>query len=544
MSTATEQGAATKRSNTVCAACGKKTKGGMSTCESCGAELSAVAEEMTSIEIEINDEDEGVACPDCGAMNDGDAQVCDQCGGSMGGMEEETDVEENSLPTWEGEIAYEGLPTSDGRLLMANGMTNRELPLTLMCQTVTDEGHMGAEVCGKITNIWRVGRPDLGDGVVAVMASGEFSPEKAGPMAARLVESQVLNGVSVDVAPQQRYILNADTLEVVSEDDFDFQTYMEGGYLVGVEGEYMGATLVPFPAFAGAKMWIAEETSAVVASIVPKTDELAFVRDEEGAVTASVPLDVETRTEKRFVFSTSSPGLKIVPRTITASAAGIAPIAPPRDWFFTPEPEGKCPLTVTDDGRIFGHLATWDQCHHGFGNQCMLAKPSQTDYSFFHVGQLKTAEGEWVNVGRIVVGDSGHASINMSAAEASQFYDMTSCVGAFVRAVDGEYGIWLSGAVRSDCPSERVRDMMANPPSGDWRRENGWLELIAALSVPVPGFPVPRYEYHTVVASASEELEVESLVATGYYELDPPSYSRAELRKKEILISKAKEQFS
>jgi hypothetical protein len=168
----------------------------------------------------------------------------------------------------------------------------------------------------------------------------------------------------------------------------------------------------------------------------------------------------------------------------------------------------------------------------------VLAKPSHTDYELFHVGAIKTEEGDVVNVGRIVVGESGHASIGYGATDTDKFYDKTGMVGAFVRAVDGKYGIWLSGVVRSDCPAERVRDMLANPPSGDWRRHNGWLELIAALSVPVPGFPVPRYEY--ALAASADAMEVQSLVATGYYEMEAPSMTRAEQRRREVLISQAK----
>jgi hypothetical protein len=289
---------------------------------------------------------------------------------------------------------------------------------------------------------------------------------------------------------------------------------MDGGYVVGIGGEIMGATLVPFPAFADASLRVIPEEAAVTAS-------------------ANEPATLRILTPSN---------MRLIPVAITASAAGIAPLAPPKDWFFTPEVDGKMPLTVMDDGRIMGHLATWDQCHHGFANECVLAKPSRTNYSFFHVGQIRSAEGEMVDVGRIVVGENakaGHASVQYAAAEASRHYDKSALVGAFVRAVDGKYGIWLSGVVRSDCPAEKVRDMLANPPSGDWRRENGWLELIAALSVPVPGFPVPRYEY-SLVASA-DDVEVQTLIATGYFELDGPSFSRSEQRRKEVLIGKAKE---
>jgi predicted RNA-binding Zn-ribbon protein involved in translation (DUF1610 family) len=490
---------------------------------------------------ESDDDDAGtdVACPECGAVNDGDAKCCDQCGCDMPGMDAEDqseppetpgeapDAEDqaegpemNVLPTWEGELAYQGMATSDGRVLMAGQITHRDLPLTLMFQYITAEGHMGAEACGKITQIWEDPRPDMGDGVVAIMGSGEFSTDMMGPTAAASLSDEIVRHVSVDIAPNSRVVLDANTLQEIPSDELDYDSVLNGSYLVGIGGEIMGATIVPFSAFADAKL-----------RAVPAGD----------VVLASAWVDVQEVDAKVLTVFTSNASFKLVPRSITASAAGLAPIAPPRDWFFSPEPEGKFPLTVMDDGRIMGHLATWDQCHHGFLNECVLAQPSRTSYSFFHVGQIMTAEGEYVDVGRIVVGEnvgSGHASVQYRLAEATRHYDKTALVGAFVRAVDGKYGIWLSGVVRSDCPAERVRDMLANPPSGDWRAENGHLELIAALSVPVPGFPVPRYEY--ALTASAEDAEVQTLIATGYFELDPPSFSRAEMRKREVLINQAR----
>lgn len=436
-------------------------------------------------------------CPECGEQIPAGSTTCPECGAELL-VEPEDDKNEDmsgALPMWESELAYEGMPTSDGRYLIPGKITNRDLPLSLMCQTVTADGHSGAMICGKVTRLWRVDRPDLGDGVVAIMGAGEFSDNMMGPEAARLVKDQVLRGVSVDISPSRRCLLDADTREEVSEDAINFEKMANNEYLIGIEGEIMGATMVPFPAFADATMRISAGEESITAS---------------------------------------AGNLRLLPNSITASAAGMAPIAPPKDWFFMQEPEGKCPLTVTNDGRIYGHLATWDQCHQGFANECVLAKPSRTDYAFFHVGSIKTKEGDMVNVGRIVVGESGHASLEYGINDTTDHYDKTGLVGAFVRAVDGKYGIWLSGAVRSDCPAERVRDMLANPPSGDWRRHDGWLELIAALSVPVPGFPVPRYEY--AITASAESMDVRSLVATGYYEVDPPSLSRSEMRKKELLL--------
>jgi len=94
--------------------------------------------------------------------------------------------------------------------------------------------------------------------------------------------------------------------------------------------------------------------------------------------------------------------------------------------------------------------------------------------------------------------------------------------------------------VRSDAPAERIRDMRANPPSGDWRDD----ELVAVLSVPVPGFAIPRVE--ALIASAENgNEEVRALIATGYtgeeYEtLDMPTYRHRmkELAKRRTTLSK------
>jgi hypothetical protein len=40
-------------------------------------------------------------------------------------------------------------------------------------------------------------------------------------------------------------------------------------------------------------------------------------------------------------------------------------------WFRNPHLDGPTPLTVTDDGRVYGHLALWGTCHTGFDGVCI-----------------------------------------------------------------------------------------------------------------------------------------------------------------------------
>jgi len=193
-------------------------------------------------------------------------------------------------------------------------------------------------------------------------------------------------------------------------------------------------------------------------------------------------------------------------------------LAPPKEWFEMPETT-PTPLTFSEEGRVFGHLALWDTCHRGFLNgsysECIKAPRSQVNYEQFYAGgMIETAEGEMISVGRLTF-DTGHAPLTADLRAAARHYDDTGSVGAFVRAKDGEHGVWLSGAVRSDLSPEGLRDLRANPPSGDWRLlRQGDLELVASLAVPVPGFPITRSQL-ALAASIDGGLEVTALILTG-----------------------------
>lgn len=213
--------------------------------------------------------------------------------------------------------------------------------------------------------------------------------------------------------------------------------------------------------------------------------------------------------------------------------AAVAPLAPPREWFEMEEPNAVTPMTYTDDGRVFGHLAPWDQCHAGLAagafSECVTAPRSATDYSRFHLGMIATAEGEQIAVGKIVLA-TGHASMNADITAATKHYDDTGSVGAFVRARNGQHGIWASGVVRSDLSPEHLRDLRANPVSGDWRSYNGSLELVAALAVPVPGFPIPRAQL-----SLAASGEIAALILTEVEEENEGPLFLKETRSREFI---------
>lgn len=186
--------------------------------------------------------------------------------------------------------------------------------------------------------------------------------------------------------------------------------------------------------------------------------------------------------------------VNVFPMTASATVAppiGLAPIMPPAEWFEDPQLDGPTPLTVTADGRVFGHLAEFGKCHRGISGRCVFAPRSKNGYaSFYAGGQILLDNGEQIPVGRLTVG-AHHASLTASPQATAAHYDHTGTVAAFVRAGEDQWGPWLAGATKSDATPEQIRDLRANPPSGDWRNTDGrGLELVAALAVPVPGFPV------------------------------------------------------
>lgn len=174
--------------------------------------------------------------------------------------------------------------------------------------------------------------------------------------------------------------------------------------------------------------------------------------------------------------------------SLTASGG---PLAPPAAWFEDPQLSEPTALQITSEGRVYGHLAVWDACHIAHPQECVSPPSSPSGYAYFHTGALLTAEGTEVAIGHLTM-DTGHAADQDTAMAALAHYDNSGTVGADIRVGEDAHGIWVAGGVRPGVSDEKLRSLRAAPISGDWRRLQGSLELVAALAVNVPGFAVPR----------------------------------------------------
>jgi hypothetical protein len=175
---------------------------------------------------------------------------------------------------------------------------------------------------------------------------------------------------------------------------------------------------------------------------------------------------------------------------LTSLTAAAIPVKPPAAWFGNPGFARLEPLTVTADGQISGHIASWREDHIGMSGR-VKAPRSKSGYAFFATGALETAEGTLVNVGQITL-TGGHAPLEASVAEAVAHYDNTNSAFADVSVGEDKHGIWVAGALRPTVDDNALRSIRASSVSGDWRPINGSLEMVAVCAVNVPGFPIPR----------------------------------------------------
>lgn len=185
----------------------------------------------------------------------------------------------------------------------------------------------------------------------------------------------------------------------------------------------------------------------------------------------------------------------------------------PAEWFVDPELKMPTPVTVTREGRVFGHIAQWGVCHVGLGlsigmdDTCTEAPHSPTNYAYYRTGVVDTDQGE-IPVGNLTMG-IGHAPDKASARATIAHYDNVNAVVADVVTGEDEFGIWFSGAMRPNLTDDQIRAFKGATLSGDWRMIGGELELVAALAVNVPGFGIPRL---SLAASGGRQT---ALVAAG-----------------------------
>lgn len=465
---------------------------------------------------------------------------------------------------WVGPIVQEDSDTGDGRMFSGGSLEWGDTVETIhpfqWAQANLGE-HKGSVTAGRIDKMWRAP-----DNPRLIMGQGRLNVnDPDGLRAFRQIRDGFAGGVSID--PDQ--VTDADVELEFAVDADSADPFAKPTKTIFHKGRIRGATLVAFPALVEAAIKLTKkgETSAVVASVTDapwhavehelrlgdeRLDGLvaagafAYVRDIDDSVSrqqcrflhheigddgqpgkasliaCAKHIDAINagRTfglslgELKIAYSHMAahfvdagriaPALSLATDAVVASIPQVAPL----EWFANPELAGPTPITVTDDGHVFGHAACWGSCHTGFADTC-VTPPQEKDYSYFTTGEVLTAEGHRVAVGQITLGTSHAATRGLSVAKAIDHYGDTGTAVADVTAGTDDHGIWIAGAVRPSCSMDHVQALRASALSGDWRRIGGALRMVALLAVNVPGFPIPRIG---TALSAGKQV---SLVAAG-----------------------------
>jgi hypothetical protein len=480
-------------------------------------------------------------------------------------VEEEVDIQ------WHAVLAPMGVATGDGREFALGSLTHRDLPLPLTYQIKTAEGHDEAVVVGKIDEIEYVGNLARGRGTF--WGKSEYTDTVIDGIA-----TGYLKGVSVDVDDVQLEVgagTEVSEEDAAAMMDGTFVTVFSKARISGLAivhiPAYQEAYIALGPDFdedVADVPQLDENDDRIMPDATP-ADE-----DEEGLAAAGFApgtkdgpgwltnpddtarlrrywtkgagaLKIKWGTPGDFNRCRSQLGKYVDPMYLAGTCANLhkeatgtwpgikrgdkggplaAEVSPAFAFvaaavkqydaalFADPELDGPTALTITDDGHVFGHVATWGTCHIGVQGACTTAPHSNTGYAYYRTGVVDTTDGP-VSVGQITMG-TGHASLGAKAAVAAAHYDNTGASVADVAAGEDSFGIWVSGVMRDSATEEQRHALRAGALSGDWRLIGGNLEMVAALAVNVPGFPIPRT---ALAASAGVQ---ESLVATDIVEQD------------------------
>lgn len=482
---------------------------------------------------------------------------------------------DDPTPFW-GVLAPEGVMSGDMRKFAPNALRTRSLPLPLSWQRQNNDGHDGSVVVANIERAWR--RNNLVYGMGHFLTTPPEASEAIGMMAEGGLRGVSVDADDGTMEMQDRNGVSLDTLmEGLDPGNEDSFVPMDELVTVFTDARISGATLCHIPAFQEAAMYLGtvpDDLAPKAGEDLANAKEPALVaagpvKTEDGPGWLTNPVDTN-RLREYWVHGKGAlkidwgvpgdfnrcrtnlaqyvkpqylsgycanrhydalgfwPGRPTAGETVVmASGEEMAPAlslvtvtaagykAPPAEWFTDPHLVSLSPMVVTESGRVFGHLAQWEQCHIGFGERaCTVAPHSATNYAYFQVGSVLTAEGTQVPVGHITM-DIGHAPDRASARVAAAHYDHTGAVAADIAVGEDEFGIWFSGAVRYDLDPGKVAVLRAAALSGDWREMRGEMEMVAALCVNVPGFPIPRT---SLAASGGHQT---SLVAAGIVKREP-----------------------
>lgn len=285
--------------------------------------------------------------------------------------------------------------------------------------------------------------------------------------AERLVREAKLAGISADVGNV------TSKLEVLAMGDDGSPS----DWLETVErGEIIGGTLVPMPAFGEARI-VVNPDETLTAWLLPEGEATSDHRlINEGALEwrDPAPLMFNPQTSERHQGAIFVGNLSNFQRSPEVLVAAIAPVAE----HFTDPMLPAVTKPHLEDGRYVGHGAQWGTCHMALSG-CVTPPETKTGYAVARWKEIDGVAG--VPIYKHPDGDI-HAPGHLTLEETRAWYDEHCSLEGLAEVGDDTFGIWMAGDANPEIDGMFV--------SGDWRLNDGNLELVAFLACDRPAFPL------------------------------------------------------
>ena len=334
-----------------------------------------------------------------------------------------------------------------------------------------------------------------------------FGTLDLGAPAAREYGRQLVGGfarsvsIGLDETPVKRTVVWPEGIDpadpVAMMEATPEQVIIDGGRI----GELSGVSV---PAQDDATIEATPELVAVYSAGEPGPMESLF--EDVPVLSVSTELGVEGRL--RPGPNVAPPAAADLRPAIQALAASSFRIevreSPPAAWYQEPtDVDLGSALMVTDQGRLFGVLAPLGVNHRAFAGtgQRREVPFGNVDYGKF-MGAWGITSSGLVPAGPLTM-DTGHAPMQRtSQGQAIAHYDNSAAVVASVAVGENRDRrvVWVAGALLPGVSVEQVGRMLACRCSGDWQRHAdraGWMELVACLLVPSPGYATAHHQLET-----------------------------------------------
>lgn len=385
----------------------------------------------------------------------------------------------SAKPRFEGVALIEGTPTGDGRLVERGALRFEEESYPLVFSLDGDQ-HSGT-VVGTIDEVRRDG--DLIR--IAGSLDTDSEVEAVRSLAQRVTELTAGGNAQLSVGLDDETVevrIKAEQLEEINE---------------SIAGEPVDAADTPPETDEDGRITVWRFTAG---------DELWAVTDARLRHVAVVTNGASLGSSLERVTSPDA----VAASLIVTTGAGLSPItaAGGVDPFVNPQfgtsgdvdprlvfqarqrPEETdgwgCPLTVEDDGRIYGHLALDSRCHGAYA-ACVNPPNGGDDFSMFLTGEARKG----TPTGPLILATTHSVRPDGSVKS----YDWLADTGQAVADLNvgrDAHGVWVAGMLRPGVSKAQVAQLRGSALSGEWLPYGPNLRLAGILAVNGPGYLIQR----------------------------------------------------